>query len=49
MEDKISRLLHYYHVGVLQGRWAFRLDVDKKYYYGNMFSKQVNLAYDKYH
>jgi len=29
MKDRISRLLHYCCVGMLQGRWAFKLDVDK--------------------
>jgi len=32
---------------MLQGRWAFRLDVDKEYYYGDVFSGWVDLVYDK--
>jgi len=36
----------YYKEGGCHGRQAFRLDVDKKYYHGNVFSRQVNLAYN---
>ena len=32
--------------GDYHGRQAFRLDVDKKYYCRDIFSRQVNLAYD---
>ena len=32
--------------GGYYGRQAFRLDVDKKYHCGNVFSGQVDLAYD---
>jgi len=46
MEDIISGLLHYCHEGMLQGRWAFRLDVDKEYHCRNIFSRQMNLAYN---
>ena len=28
------------------GRQAFRLDIDKEYHYRDMFSRQVDLAYD---
>jgi len=42
MEDRISRLLHYHC-----GRQAFRLDVDKEYHYGDVFSGQVDLAYNR--
>jgi len=28
------------------GRWAFRLDVDKEYHCRDVFSKQVDLAYN---
>ena len=46
MEDRISKLLHYHYVGILQGRWAFRLDVDKEYHCSDVFSRWVDLAYD---
>ena len=53
MEDRTSELLYYYHMNVLQEggyheRQAFRLDFDKKYHCGNVFSRQVDLAYDRY-
>ena len=28
-------------------RWTFRLDVDKEYHYGSVFSRQVDLAHNK--
>jgi len=46
MKDGISRLLHHHHKGILQGRWACRLDVERQYYCSDVFSKQVDLAYD---
>jgi len=32
--------------GSCYGKQAFRLDVDKQYHCGNIFSKWVNLAYN---
>ena len=26
--------------------WAFRLDIDKKYHHRDVFSRQIDLAYD---
>ena len=26
--------------------WAFRLDIDKKYHHRDIFSRQIDLAYD---
>jgi len=39
MEDEISRLLYHCHMGILQGKWAFRLDVNKEYHYEDVFSR----------
>jgi len=33
--------------GGCYGRWAFRLDIDKKYHYEDVFSRWVDLAYNK--
>ena len=41
MEDRISKLLYHYYVGMLQRRWAFRLDIDKKYYHRDVSSRQI--------
>ena len=46
MEDSISGFLYHCSMGMLQERQAFRSDVDKKYYYEDVFSRQVDLAYD---
>ena len=52
MKNRISGLLHQYHVGMLQGRWSpwkvgfFELNVDKRYLYRDMFSGQVYLVYN---
>jgi len=46
MEDEISRLLHHCYMGMLQERQTFRLDIDKEYYYRDVFSRWVDLAYD---
>ena len=47
IEDRISGLLDYYYTDILQERWAFRLDIDKEYYHGDVFYGQVDLAYNK--
>ena len=49
MKDRISGLLYHYHTGILQGRWAFRLGIDKEYHHGYVFSRQKDLAYDKWY
>jgi len=38
MEDRISRLLHHCHAGILQERWAFRLDINKEHHCRDIFS-----------
>ena len=47
MEYEIYRLLHHCYIGMLQGRWAFRLDIDKEYHCGNVFFRQIDLVYDR--
>jgi len=42
----ITVIWAYCKEGSYCGRQAFRLDVDKKYHCGNVFSGQVDLAYD---
>jgi len=46
IEDGISGLLHHYCEGMLQERQACRLDVEKQYHHKDVFSGQVDLAYD---
>jgi len=48
MENRISKLLHYYCESMLQeGRQVCRLDVEKQYHHGDVFSGWIDLVYDR--